>query len=70
MLRIVPTSHSGNAKAYFRSEHIHDDSYTGKESATGQWFGRTADLLGLRGKVRDRQWTAMCDNRHPDSGER
>lgn len=69
MLRIVQTSNSANAKSYFKGMHLHEDAYTGPERAAGVWQGKLAGELGLAGKVRERQWASVCDNRHPESGE-
>ncbi len=69
MLRIVQTSITANAKSYFRGMHLHEDTYTGPELAVGVWQGKLAESLGLVGKIRDRDWSALCDNRHPGSGE-
>src|SRR4051812_22150612 len=69
MLRIVQTSHTGNAKSYLRGEHEHYDKYTGAEFAKGVWRGTMAELLGLSGPIRDADWNALCDNRHPSTGQ-
>lgn len=69
MLRIVQASHTGNAKSYHEGMHEHEDEYTGAERARGVWQGKGADLLGLSGKIRQRDWEAMCDNLHPGTGE-
>ena len=66
MLRIRQNTHSIGAKNYYSSA----DYYSEGQELTGRWRGKAADKLGLAGEVNKEQWDALCDNRHPDSGER
>ncbi|VTS07992.1 MobF family relaxase [Tuwongella immobilis] len=61
MLRITAQKSAAQAKRYFsRSDYFID----GQELA-GHWHGSGADRLGLTGEVRQADFDAICDNRHP-----
>lgn len=64
MLRINQNSHAAGAKSYYTTA----DYYTEGQELTGRWRGRGAALLGLTGEVRRKDWDALCDNRHPQTG--
>jgi conjugative relaxase-like TrwC/TraI family protein len=59
-----------NAKTYF-SEHLAvGDYYSETKRVIGRWIGNGAASLGLHGAVQAEAFLALCNNRHPESGER
>ncbi|MCA9244852.1 MAG: relaxase domain-containing protein [Phycisphaerales bacterium] len=62
MLRIIQNSSAGGAKSYYSTA----DYYT--QELPGVWRGKAAAMLGLSGTVNQREWDALCDNRHPETG--
>src|SRR5882724_3718301 len=66
MLRIVPTQSAIQAKSYYS----HSDYYTEDQELPGVWRGKGADRLGLAGPVAKEHFDALCENRHPATGER
>lgn len=67
MLRVNQSTDSSQAKSYYSSS----DYYLGNEQElAGRWRGEGARLLGLGGEVRRSDWDALCDNRHPQTGEK
>ena len=66
MLRITQNSHVGGAKSYYSTA----DYYSEGQELTGRWRGSAARRLGLEGDVKQAQWDALCDNLHPQTGER
>lgn len=65
MLRIVQTQSAAQAKSYYS----HSDYYTEDQELAGVWRGTGAERLGLAGTVEKAQFDALCDNRHPATGE-
>lgn len=66
MLRITQNVHASGAKSYYSTA----DYYSEGQELTGQWRGVAARRLGLEGNVRQADWDALCDNRHPQTGKR
>jgi conjugative relaxase-like TrwC/TraI family protein len=66
MLRVIPTQSAVQAKSYY----THSDYYTEDQELLGLWRGKGAERLGLAGLVEKEYFDALCDNRHPQSGER
>jgi conjugative relaxase-like TrwC/TraI family protein len=66
MLRIRQNTQLGGAKSYYSSA----DYYSEGQELTGRWRGLAAEKLGLHGDVKQADWDALCDNRHPQTGER
>ena len=66
MLRIVQARSAHQAKSYYS----HSDYYTEGQELAGVWRGRGAERLGLAGLVEKADFNALCDNRHPTTGER
>jgi len=59
-----------NAKQYFE-EHLRvGDYYTEGQQVLGQWHGQGAEKLGLSGITRGEEFLRLCDNLHPQTGER
>jgi conjugative relaxase-like TrwC/TraI family protein len=64
MLRIIQNSHAAGAKRYYSTA----DYYTEGQELAGVWRGEGAARLGLTGRVDQRAWDALCDNRDPSTG--
>jgi conjugative relaxase-like TrwC/TraI family protein len=45
------------------------DYYTQGQELIGDWHGKAAAWLGLSGAIKKKTWDALCDNRHPETGE-
>jgi conjugative relaxase-like TrwC/TraI family protein len=59
-----------NAKSYF-AEHLSIGDYYGENARVqGEWLGKGAVKLGLSGIVGADEFLALCENKHPKSGER
>src|SRR5438105_6882738 len=60
----------GNARKYFE-EHLRlGDYYTEAQQVLGQWYGQGAEKLGLSGTTRGAEFLRLCENLHPQTGER
>ncbi len=60
----------GDAKKYFREHLCAGDYYTEGQHVPGHWFGQGAADLGLSGVTTEEQFARLCDNLHPQTGER
>jgi len=60
----------GDAKKYFREHLCAGDYYTEGQHVPGHWFGQAATDLGLSGVTTEEQFARLCDNLHPQTGER
>ena len=69
MLIVTPSLSSERAKRYFGESLSRDDYYTRDQEVAGQWFGKGADKLGLKGQVDQESYFALCDNLNPATGE-
>jgi conjugative relaxase-like TrwC/TraI family protein len=65
MLIVTPSVSSERAKRYFGESLKRDDYYTRGQEVAGQWFGKGAEMLGLKGQVDQDSYFALCDNRNP-----
>ena len=59
------------AKSYFL-DYSRGDYYTrgGEQELVGQWGGHGSRMLGLEGTVEKDAFYRLCDNEHPETGER
>jgi len=58
-----------NAKRYF-GEHLSvGDYYQEGQKIGGEWFGRGAEKLGLKGQVLANDFLALCENHLPQTGQ-
>ena len=56
--------------AGYAQRHLqHSDYYDEHRRVQGEWQGRGAELLGLRGRVTSEQFEAVREGLHPKSGE-
>jgi len=70
MLRITPSESAAGAKKYFGDNLKRSDYYIDGQEVAGRWHGKGAELLGLSGEVQDCEFFALCDNLHPETGEK
>jgi len=66
---IVHKSLAG-AEGYFVEHLSQNDYYAAGEIRPGQWIGVGAERLGLKDEVTREKFYALCENQHPQSGER
>ena len=64
MLRIIQSK--GGAKNYFTKSDYLSES----QELSGKWYGKAAQMLGLEGEVGKQEFDRLCDNEHPDTGEK
>jgi conjugative relaxase-like TrwC/TraI family protein len=57
------------AAGYAQRHLEHNDYYDEHRKVQGEWQGRGAELLGLRGTVTREQFEAVREGSHPDTGE-
>lgn len=54
----------------YAQRHLeHSDYYDEQRHVQGEWHGRGAELLGLRGEVTSEQFEAIREGLHPETGE-
>ena len=77
MLRIICSEDATHAKNYYTSNLKYEahpnklGKYYGQEQEiVGEWQGKGAKILGLKGKVDQTSFEALCDNKCPHMGER
>lgn len=68
MLRVVQQDSAAAAKSYYKGTK--SGYYTEGGTGTGVWGGAGAALLGLSGEVEWREFERLCENKHPQTGER
>jgi conjugative relaxase-like TrwC/TraI family protein len=66
MLRINQSKQAAGAKSYYSTA----DYYSEGQELTGHWRGVAAGKLGLHGAIEQRAWDDLCDNLHPQTGQR
>jgi conjugative relaxase-like TrwC/TraI family protein len=59
-----------NAESYFKEHLAVGDYYTEANRVTGEWIGLGANALGLSGMVLQADFLKLCENVHPQTGER
>jgi conjugative relaxase-like TrwC/TraI family protein len=69
MLSVTPSVNAQASKDYF-TRHMDRDYYL-RDSAEfpGEWHGRSAEMLGLSGRVDKESYFRLCDNLDPRTGE-
>jgi conjugative relaxase-like TrwC/TraI family protein len=59
-----------DAKKYFKEHLAVGDYYAEGQTVPGQWIGQGAADLGLSGVTTAEEFVRLCDNLHPQTGER
>ncbi|MEO6993733.1 MAG: MobF family relaxase [Lacunisphaera sp.] len=59
-----------NAKEYFREHLGAGDYYSEGQKIAGEWIGQGAEKLGLKGAVGEKEFIALCEGKHPETGLR
>ncbi len=59
-----------NAKEYFKEHLSVGDYYAEGQQVLGQWYGEGAEKLGLSGVTRQDEFVRLCENLHPQTGQR
>src|SRR5438094_7866546 len=72
MFSAVAHKNLAAAEGYFVEHLSQNDYYAAGEIRPGQWIGFGAERLGLNAgrEVTREQFCALCENRHPQTGER
>ena len=69
MITIKTQSNLGSAKNYFK-EHLNSgDYYESGGQTPGTWHGQGADMLGLAGNVREKDFLSLCAGQKPDGSK-
>jgi conjugative relaxase-like TrwC/TraI family protein len=69
MLTAKPQMNLASAQEYFREHLAVGDYYAENQQVAGEWFGQGAEKLGLRGKVGEQEFLALCNGLNPSSGK-
>ena len=71
MLTISQPLSSGQAQAYHAEEFTSRSQayYSEEDNVYGEWQGRLAEELDLRGRVRDEDFARLSEGRHPRTGD-
>ena len=69
MIRMIQSRSAGHAKAYFSDALAKSDYYVNDQELRGFWGGRMAARLGLGSETTKDDFFALCENRHPRTGE-
>jgi conjugative relaxase-like TrwC/TraI family protein len=64
MLRITQSTSAEASRSYYSTA----DYYQEGQELVGQWRGIGAGRLGLSGRIMQRDWDSLCDNRDPSTG--
>jgi conjugative relaxase-like TrwC/TraI family protein len=59
-----------NAKEYFKEHLSVGDYYSEGQQVLGQWYGDGAEKLGLSGVTHQDEFVRLCENVHPQTGQR
>ena len=59
-----------DAKRYFKEHLSVGEYYSEGQQVPGQWYGKGAEELGLFGVTQSEQFLRLCENLHPQTGER
>jgi conjugative relaxase-like TrwC/TraI family protein len=70
MLRITASESAKAAIKYFRQELNRADYYLKAGTVRSVWLGEAAKRLGVQGKVEEKDFAALINNRHPQTGKR
>jgi conjugative relaxase-like TrwC/TraI family protein len=70
MLAIKPQFSLKDARHYFKEHLTVGDYYTEGQHVPGHWFGQAAEDLGLTGVTGMDEFVRLCENIHPQTGEK
>ncbi len=70
MLRPKEQTNLKNARDYFREHLCVGDYYAAGQTISGEWIGAGAEMLGLAGQVREKEFLELCGGMDPRSGDR
>lgn len=70
MLRVIVQANAEAAKSYYGSGGRTSEYYAEGQEQAGEWGGLAARRLGLEGRIERDAFDALCENRHPGTGER
>ena len=59
-----------DAKRYFKEHLSVGEYYSEGQQVLGRWYGKGAEALGLSGVTQSEQFLRLCENQHPQTGER
>jgi conjugative relaxase-like TrwC/TraI family protein len=59
-----------NAREYFEEHLCVGDYYNEGQRVAGEWIGLGAERLGLSGKICADDFLRLCENQHPETGEK
>jgi len=69
MIRSIAMVNSAHAKSYFTAALQPTDYYINEQELQGRFCGKLADRLGISGPTDRETFFALCDNKHPVTGE-
>src|SRR6202142_732121 len=69
MLSPKPQMNLQSAKEYFREHLCVGDYYAEGQTISGEWFGEAAEKLGLKGRVGEKEFLALCEGLNPGTGQ-
>src|SRR6185437_14032335 len=70
MFTAVAHKNLADAESYFDEHLAQNDYYAAGEIRPGQSIGVGAERLGLKAEVTREQFHSLCENHHPETGER
>lgn len=69
MIRMIQSSSSAHAKAYFRDALTRSDYYLDDQELEAKIAGKLAERIGINGTITKDIFFDLCDNNHPLTGE-
>jgi len=70
MLRVFQSTNASQAKSYYTESLARQDYYVDGQDIGACWGGLAAARMGVEGAVDQRAFAALCENRHPATGDR
>jgi conjugative relaxase-like TrwC/TraI family protein len=70
MLTAKPQLNLQHAREYFREHLSTGDYYSAGQKVSGEWFGRGAEKMGLKGIVKEADFLRLCEGLNPITGEK
>lgn len=66
MIRMIPSSSPGQAKAYFSDALCKSDYYINDQELQGVFAGKLAERLNISGPASKETFFRLCENKHPN----